>query len=113
MGPVESALPTIPNARGELTRRPPPPKPEMRSTRKRHEPRLCHGCQAPMAAQTDRCWNCGETWTPKPPAADHRPSLRDAATHVQEVRARGHNDANRRDRAATTRAGATTAPRET
>jgi hypothetical protein len=113
MDPVESALPTIPNARGQLTRRPPPPKPEMSSTRNRHEPRLCHRCQVPMAGQTDRCWNCGETWAPKPPAAGKRPSLRDAATHVQEVRARRHNDAKRRNCAPTSGAGATTAPRET
>jgi predicted amidophosphoribosyltransferase len=113
MDPVESALSTIPNARGELTRRPPLPQLEMRITRNRHEPRLCHGCQAPMAGQTDRCWKCGEAWAPKPRAAGQRPSLRDAATQVQEARARRHNDAKRRDRAPTTRAGAATAPRET
>jgi predicted amidophosphoribosyltransferase len=113
MDPVESALQAIPNARGQLTRRPPAPTLETRSTRKRHEPRLCHGCQAPMAAQTDCCRNCGETWAPKPPAAGRRPSLREAASHVQVVRARRHNDANRRNRAPTTRAGAATAPRET
>jgi hypothetical protein len=113
MDPVESAQPTIPKARGELTRRAPPPELEISMRRNPMSLRLCHGCQAPMAGQTDRCWNCGETWAPKPPAADHRPSLRDAASHVQAVRARRHNDANRRKRAPTTRAGATTATRET
>ncbi|WP_028059786.1 hypothetical protein [Candidatus Solirubrobacter pratensis] len=113
MDPVESALPTIPNARGELTRRPPPPKLEMSIMRNRHEPGLCHGCQAPMAGQTDRCWKCGQAWAPKPRAAGTRRSLRESATHVQEVRARRHDHAERRHRAPTTRAGAATAPKET
>jgi hypothetical protein len=112
MDPVESALPTIPNARGQLTRRPPAPKLEMSMTRNRHEPRLCHGCQAPMAGQTDRCWKCGETWAPTPSASGKRSSLRESASHVQALRARRHDDANGRNRAPTTRAGAPTGPRE-
>jgi predicted amidophosphoribosyltransferase len=106
MDPVRSALSTIPNTRGELTGKSLPPKPEMRVMRNRHEPRLCHGCQAPMAGQTDRCWKCGEAWAPGPSAPGGRRPLRERATHGQEVRARGH-DAQRRNRAATTRAAAT------
>jgi hypothetical protein len=30
--------------------------------RDRHLPRLCHSCQAPMARQTDACWQCGVPW---------------------------------------------------
>jgi hypothetical protein len=112
MDPVESALPTIPNARDELTRKPPPPRLEMSIVRRRHEPRLCHRCQAPMAGQTDRCWNCGEAWAPKPRADSNRPSLRESAIKVQEGRAPRHDDAKRRNRAPTTRAGAATAPTE-
>jgi hypothetical protein len=84
----------------------------MSITRNRHEPRLCHRFQAPMAGQTDRCWKCGETWAPKSRVAGKRRSLRESATHVQAVRARRHSDANRRNRAPTSRAGTATAPRE-
>ena len=26
---------------------------------KRHQPRLCRSCSAPMARQEDACWHCG------------------------------------------------------
>ena len=28
----------------------------------RHVPRLCPGCQAPMAGQEASCWRCGAQW---------------------------------------------------
>ena len=37
--------------------------------RNRHFPRLCDYCQAPMGAQQDSCWRCGETWASEPKAA--------------------------------------------
>jgi ribosomal protein L40E len=111
MDPAESALSTIPNARGELARRSPRPTPEMRITRSRHEPRLCHRCHAPMAGQADRCWKCGEA-PAAPGAAGRRRSLRERATRVQQVQARRRHDAKRRDRAPTTRGGAATTPKE-
>jgi len=30
--------------------------------RKRHFPRVCRHCQAPMARQEDTCWRCGTEW---------------------------------------------------
>jgi hypothetical protein len=30
--------------------------------RRRHFPRLCESCQAPMARQEDTCWRCGTRW---------------------------------------------------
>jgi len=108
MDPVESTLSTIPNAQGGLTRMPP----QIRIVRNRHAPRLCRRCRAPMAGQTDHCWQCGEAWAPNPGAAGERRSLRERATKVQEVRARRHGDAKRRDRGPTPRAGAATAPKE-
>jgi predicted amidophosphoribosyltransferase len=70
----------------------------MITVRNRHEARLCHGCQAPMAGQTDRCWKCGKAWEPEPRAAGRRRSLRESVTRVQAVRARRHDDAERRNR---------------
>jgi predicted amidophosphoribosyltransferase len=41
--------------------------------RERHFPRLCSGCEAPMARQADACWRCGADWV-SPDAG--RPALR-------------------------------------
>src|SRR5688572_3517875 len=30
--------------------------------RNRHLPRLCRGCNAPMAGHDDSCWRCGVQW---------------------------------------------------
>ena len=80
--------------------------------RKRHEARLCRGCRAPMAGQTDRCWKCGETWEAEPRAAGGRRFLRESATHVQAVRARRHDDAERRNRPPAPGVRAAMAPKE-
>jgi hypothetical protein len=76
----------------------------MITMRNRHEARLCHGCQAPMAGQTDRCWKCGEVWSREPPAAGRHRSLREKTTRVQQARARRREDSNRRSRPPATRA---------
>lgn len=70
----------------------------------RHTARLCSGCNAPMARQSDRCWRChaDSSKSPEPP----RRSLQESTTHVLSARARRHADGLRRDRRATTRAAA-------
>lgn len=76
----------------------------------RHKARLCTGCGAPMARQSDRCWRChavGLTAAVEPP----RRSLRQSTTHVLSVRARRQADGVRRDRRATTRASGQASPK--
>lgn len=34
----------------------------------RHRPRLCRECTAPMAGQSQECWQCGAVWTDPPSA---------------------------------------------
>lgn len=34
----------------------------------RHRPRLCPGCTAPWAGQSEVCWKCGAAWVEPPPA---------------------------------------------
>ncbi len=31
--------------------------------RGRHFPRVCRGCEAPLARKDDACWRCQEVWT--------------------------------------------------
>jgi hypothetical protein len=112
MDPNKSALPTIPDARAPAgARRPRIERVSVATStletitmRNRHGTRLCHGCQAPIARQTDRCWKCGEDSTPDPRAAGRRRSLREKTALAQDVRARGHQDSNRRSRPPATRA---------
>jgi predicted amidophosphoribosyltransferase len=69
----------------------------------RHKPRLCRGCDAPMARQSDRCWRCHvarSVATVEPP----RQSLEESTRHVLSTRARRQADGVRRDRPVKTRA---------
>lgn len=67
----------------------------------RHIARLCSGCSAPMARQSQRCWRChADDWQAAEPP---RPSLRESTTHVLSARARRHADGIRRNRTAVTR----------
>lgn len=67
----------------------------------RHKARLCSGCSAPMARQSQRCWRChaDKSQTAEPP----RRSLQESTTHVLSARARRHADGLRRDRTVVTR----------
>jgi len=64
----------------------------------RHQPRLCGGCGAPMARQTDMCWSCGAAWAT--PTADARRPLHESVAHVLETRSRRHVESIRRARPA-------------
>ena len=79
--------------------------------RNRHEARLCHGCHASMAGQTDRCRRCGADFGARA-ARRRQASLREQTTGVLEARARRDDDSNRRNRPPATRAPAAMAPKE-
>lgn len=68
----------------------------------RHKARLCSGCSAPMARQSQRCWRChaDSSHATAPP----RRSLQESTTHVLSARARRHADRLRRNRTVVTRA---------
>jgi predicted amidophosphoribosyltransferase len=68
----------------------------------RHKARLCSGCSAPMAQQSQRCWRCHADCS-KPPERPRR-SLEESTAHVLSARARRHADDVRRDRTVLTRA---------
>lgn len=67
----------------------------------RHKARLCSGCSAPMARQSQRCWRChaDSSQATAPP----RRSLQESTTHVLGARARRRADGLRRNRTAGTR----------
>lgn len=69
----------------------------------RHKPRLCRGCQAPMARQSDRCWRCDAAGS-EPVAQSPRRSLQESTMHVLSTRARRQADGVRRGRRTNPRA---------